>query len=122
VKNTLRYILFFSFLGWLYLLLSANSAPSLANYKTVNGNKNTQKEQLKSIASENVVGVSARNISIIKTNPCQTFKVVSNAFFIHNIAIEQLYNALFADYKFYAIHSIIRFTQTDIIFPFHYFW
>jgi hypothetical protein len=35
---------------------------------------------------------------------------------------EELFLHTFLQYSFYAQHLLIRLRQTDIIFPFHYFW
>jgi hypothetical protein len=122
VKNTAKFILLSIFSALFYLILSTSSDASVTNDKANNGTENSQKEKIKSIDSDHFVCLSSRSISFTKNNPGSTFKVVSNTLFIHTIAIERLFNTTFSVYKFYAINGIVRFTQTDIIFPFHYFW
>jgi len=122
VKNTAKFVLLTIFSALFYLILSTSSDLSITKGKTINGTENSQKEKIKSIDSDHFVCLSSRSISFTKNNPNSAFKVVSNTLFIHTIAIERLFNATFSVYKFYAINGIVRFTQTDIIFPFHYFW
>lgn len=122
MKNTAKFVLLSICSALFYFLLSTSSTAAIKNDKAINGFENSQKEKIKSIDADHFFCLSTRTTSLTNSNPTVTFKVVSNSLFIRTLAIERLFNTTFSLYKFYSTNGIVRFTQTDIIFPFHYFW
>ena len=45
-----------------------------------------------------------------------------NPVFVYSVVLERIYFHTFSQYNFYSEHTLVRLRQTDLIFPFHYFW
>lgn len=56
------------------------------------------------------------------TAPPSSLKTPFNEFLDWAKLTEQVFFSSFSQYSFYSQNLLIRFRQTDIIFPFHYFW
>jgi hypothetical protein len=66
--------------------------------------------------------VNAKNYSGFTDIPFSFLKNYLNKFSACPKEAEIFHEITFSKYIFYAGNIIVRFQQTDIIFPFHYFW
>lgn len=124
MKKTLPIFLWFVFaLGGL-LSLSAYSAPPVAEASGFSGQNDSK---------ETKVGAEVRSdlyCHLTQTGGTHTlFQALSgavkhhfNPFFAYSVVLERVYFHTFSQYNFYSEHTLVRLRQTDLIFPFHFFW
>ena len=67
------------------------------------------------IQSENAVTVCGHSKPATIKNTCKEFSAI-------NKAAEQVYVHTFLRYNFFSRKLLVRLQNTDLIFPFHYFW
>jgi hypothetical protein len=127
VKKPLKTVLLAIVSILFYFILSTNKGAVELKNETASASHTEypEKQKVKSIISKDCIVVSTRTnvaFSFSKNNPNTTFKTFHNSLFVHPKTIERVFNIAYTQYNFYAINVLARFKQTDIIFPFHYFW
>lgn len=125
VKKPLKIVLLSIFSILFYFLLSTNKGATELKTHTESHTEFPEKQKLKSFVSKDYIVLSTRTnvpFSFSKNNPNTTFKTFHNSLFVHTKTIERVFNIAYTQYNFYAKNVLARFKQTDIIFPFHYFW
>ena len=109
----------------LYSIIVSIYSPCLlysnASFSTDNSAKD---ESYFSLFSANLIGpaVNTKNIVTLNDIPFSILKNYLNKFSACLKEAELFHEITFSKYILYAGTIIVRFQQTDIIYPFHYFW
>jgi len=61
-------------------------------------------------------------VNAVNKLPHPTSKNSPFKLFICSVKTEHVHHIVYALYHFFYINILVRFFETDIIFPFHYFW
>lgn len=61
-------------------------------------------------------------VNAVNKLPHPTFKNSPFKLFVCSSLAEYAYRTVFTLYRFFSVNILVRFFETDIIFPFHYFW
>jgi hypothetical protein len=83
---------------------------------------NSKTESYYSVVTANLFCHTTQTESSVNVFPVTSLKTVAQQFSVCGKITEQLLFNVFSQYRFYSQNVLTRFTQTDIIFPFHYFW
>lgn len=108
-----------------YLLISVNAALTVSGNTQYTKQGSPEKEKLNTTDSSVFLCLPSRtkiSYTDSKNNPVPTFKKLSTPFFVHTKTAEMLFNVVFFQYTLFSKNVLYRFSQTKILFPFHYFW
>jgi hypothetical protein len=123
VKKALKIAVFATLSLLFYFLLSTNNKANTVAYNY--SNEQNAPEKVKSIDASDFY-FSTRNtntLAVAKNNANTSFKTFSNAVFAtHLKTIESIIQVTYWHYTLHAKNSLFRWKQTQILFPFHYYW
>lgn len=121
----MKFIAFISLVALLCTGLSHDSIISHVHQTAVSHTDKSQHERYTAVTTNDLFCNIAHNESSVSASGSNASSGIRDFFSDFSTLIQidrQLTANLFFQYTFYARHLITRLQNTDIIFPFHYFW
>jgi len=107
------------------LVIGLYNSQALAEQLALSGNTDSESQYVSASGSSYQFGHTNQTVSygtVSGNLPFTPLKNLYKAFLACVKIIEKLYFSFFSQYRFYSQNELIRLKQTDLIFPFHYFW
>lgn len=125
MKKALKITAFSGIAILLYLFISATVAFPISENTHSTKKENAGIEKVKATDSSVLLCFSSRakgNLAAPENNANPTVKKLSNPIFVTTKTTESLFKVVYSQYTFHSRNVLYRFTQIDMLYPFHHFW
>ena len=125
MKNALKIATFSGLAILFYLFISATVALPIIENTYFTKKENVENEKVKVTDSSVLLCFSKRakvNLTAPENNTNPTLKKLSTSLFVSTKAVERLFKVVYDHYTFHSKNVLYRYSQIDMLFPFHYFW
>ena len=125
MKNALKITAFSGIAILCYLFISATIAFPISESTHFTKKENAGNEKVKATDSSVLLSFTSRakgNLTAPENNANPTVKKLTNSLFVPTKAAERLFKVVYSHYTFYSKNVLYRYTQIDMLYPFHHFW